>query len=173
MRRFIVVAIVVLVVAIGYRSYGGAETGTGTLTLQQPAPTQGESAPRFQQKDIDGKPFEISDDGVYVLMFWSTLNQGSNKARPGFEKLAREYSDDGATFAAVYVGSVPSDNDKPYGILQDSRGSLTSRYNIKRVPRVFVIKDGTITAVQNEYFDEYIEDLETEIQEALGQEPGK
>jgi len=161
------VIVVVLVASVGYRSFGSAETATGTLTLPQPAPTSGEKAPTFSEPDARGEDFRLTNDGIYVLTFWSTLNQGSNDAQAGFEKLAREYGDDGVTFAAVYVSSTPEEDGEPYATLQDSRGHLTSLYNVKRVPRLFVVKDGIITTVQNDYYDGTEKELETAIQTAL------
>jgi hypothetical protein len=173
LRRLAIVVVLVLVAAVGYRSLGSAQTGTGTLTLPQPAPTPGEKAPIFNEQDVEGDEFELSGNGVYVLTFWSTLNQGSNNAEAGFEKLAREYGDDGATFAAVYVNGTPQKGDKPYTILRDSGGRLASLYNVKRVPRLFVVKDGAITKVQNDYYDGIEQELETAIREALEKEPAE
>ena len=166
-----IVAVLVLLTSVGYHSLGNdEETGTGTLTLPQPAPTPGERAPTFTAQDTKGKPFSIDENGVYVLTFWSTLNQGSNQAQAGFERLAREYDDEGVNFAAVYVGGTPKDGRHPYKILQDSHGRLTSLYLVKRVPRLFLIRDGDIVLVQNQYFEENEKDLETALREALDKE---
>jgi thiol-disulfide isomerase/thioredoxin len=168
-RRLIVVFLVVLAAAGSYRSFGSAETGTGTLTLAQPSPTVGERAPEFTAETADGETFVLSDEGVYVLTFWSTLNVNSNDAQPGFEQLAREY-DDGASFAVVYVNSVPRGEDAPYAMLQDATGKLTSIYNVKRVPRLFLVKDGNIELVLNDYYEGYEEDLEEALKGALANE---
>jgi thiol-disulfide isomerase/thioredoxin len=168
-KRLIVVVLLVLVAAVTYRSFGSAETGTGTLTLEQPAPAVGSQAPEFTAETAEGGTFELSDEGVYVLTFWSTLNEGSNDAQPGFEELAREYEDDGVSFAAVYVNSAPTHEDVPYTMLQDGTGKLTSpgMYNVKRVPRLFLIKDGDIELVLNNYYEGYEKDLEEALDGAL------
>ena len=80
MKRLIVIFLVVVVAAGSYRSFGSAETGTGTLTLAQPSPTVGERAPEFTAETAEGDTFVLSDEGVYVLTFWSTLNVNSNHA---------------------------------------------------------------------------------------------
>ena len=167
MRRLAVVVFVVIAVAATYRSFGSAETGTGTLTLAQPSPTVGERAPEFTAGTAEGETFVLSDEGVYVLTFWSTLNVNSNEAQPGFEQLAQEYEDDGASFAAVYVNSAPRNGDVPYAMLQDPTGKLASLYNVKRVPRLFLVKDGDIEMVLNSYYDGYEEDLEEVLNGAL------
>ena len=172
MRRLIVVVALLLVAAGSYRSFGSAETGTGTLTLAQPSPTVGERAPEFTAETAEGETFVLSDEGVYVLTFWSTLNVNSNDAQPGFEQLAQEYEDDGASFAAVYVNSVPRGEDAPYAMLQDATGKLTSIYNVKRVPRLFLVNDGNIELVLNDHYEGYEEDLEEALKDALADGSG-
>jgi thiol-disulfide isomerase/thioredoxin len=169
-KRLIVVFLLLLVAAGSYRSFGSAETGTGTLTLPQPAPTVGERAPEFTAESMGGEPFTLSDEGVYVLAFWSTLNVSSNDAQPGFEQLAQEYEDDRVSFAVVYVNSAPSDGEAPYAMLQDPSGKLTSIYNVKHVPRLFLVKDGNIELVLNDYYEGYEEDLEEALKGALANE---
>jgi thiol-disulfide isomerase/thioredoxin len=164
---------VVLAAALFYRSFGSAETGTGSLTLPQPAPNVGDYAPEFSVESLDGRNFVLSDHGVYVLTFWSTLNKDSNEAVPGFEDLAREYEDEGTSFAVVYVNSAPSDDNVPYTMLLDSTGELVSKYNVKRVPRLFVVKDGKIEYAQDYYYEGYEKDLRQAIDEALAKEPEK
>jgi thiol-disulfide isomerase/thioredoxin len=150
-----------------YRSFGGAETATGTLTLQQPAPNVGQRAPGFTTRTAQGERFTLSDEGVYVLTFWSTLNLDSNKERAGFSRLANEFRNDQVTFAAVYVNGAPSSGGAPYAMLEDSNGKLTSRYNVKRVPRLFLIQNGEIELVQNGYYEGNSADLKKKLQEIL------
>jgi thiol-disulfide isomerase/thioredoxin len=166
-KRLLVIFVLVLVAAVTYRSFGSAETATGTLTLAQPAPTVGDRAPQFTAQTAEGDTFALSDEGVYVLTFWSTLNESSNDARPGFEELARRFEDEGASFAAVYVNSVPRDGELSYAMLQDATGKFASLYNVKRVPRLFLIEDGEIRLVQNDYYEEYKEELEDALKSAL------
>ena len=180
MRRLAAVFVVVLAAAMVYRSFGSAETGTGSLTLPQPAPNAGDNAPAFDVKTVAGRDFELSDQGVYVLTFWSTLNKDSNEAEPGFEELARRYEDDGVSFAVVYVNSAPNDDHVPYSMLLDSTGELVSKYNVKRVPRLFVVEDGTIEYAQDYYYDnsdtpynDYKKSLEEAVDEAITDEKDK
>ena len=82
MKRLVAVALIVLAAAGGYRYYASPTTGTGSLTLPQPAPNEGETAPTFEASRKDGALFELSDEGVYVLTFWSMLNKDTAEARP-------------------------------------------------------------------------------------------
>lgn len=166
MKRLAVVCVAVLAIALLYRSLGGAETGTGSLTLAPPEPNIGSAAKTFTARDVEGNSFELTDEGIYVLAFWSPLNQNSNKARPGFLKVAGEYNDE-ASFAVVYVNGARSDVDAPYDRLHDPKGRLASRYNVKRVPRLFVVRDGVVTWALDVYYDGYEEDLEQKVREAI------
>lgn len=167
MRRLVLVILLVLLAAFAYRSFGNAETGTGTLTLAQPAPNKGQSAPNFIATGIDGETFRLKDKGTYVLTYWSTLNKGSAESRPDFSQKAKKYGDKGVTFAVVYVNGAPKeDENAPYVVIQDSAGRLASLYNIKRVPRLFVIQDGRITLAQNPTFEGAENDFSTALREA-------
>jgi len=171
LKRLIVVTFLVLTAAAGYRVYGSPETGTGSLTLPQPAPNTGEKAPVFGANSQDGERFELSDEGIYVLTFWSTLNEDTADARPELEEMARDYEEEGVSFAVVYVSNVPdTEEDVPYTVLQDSSGELTAMYNVKRVPRLFLINDGTIELVQNGYYQENEERLQEELDRVLPNE---
>ncbi len=170
MKRLFVVMLLVLAASAGYRFYGSPETGTGSLTLPQPAPNTGEAAPAFTaaRREEGDYPFELSGEGVYVLTFWSTLNQDTAEARPEFDRLAREY--EGASFAAVYVSNIPEDErDAPYAVLQDGSGELAARYNVKKVPRLFLISDGTIEFVQNGHYAESEGSLREALDRVLGE----
>jgi thiol-disulfide isomerase/thioredoxin len=169
-KRLAIVVCTVVVAAMLYRSFGSAETGTGSLTLPQPAPNVGDNAPEFTARSVEGRNFELSDHGVYVITFWSTLNKSSNQAIPGFEDLAREYGQDGVSFAAVYVNSAPSEDDVPYTMLLDSTGELVSKYNVKRVPRLFVVDDGTVEYALDYYYDGYEQGIKEALDETLAKE---
>jgi len=167
-KRLLLVALLVLAASTWYRVYGSPETGTGSLTLPQPSPNKGEAAPYLGTTREDGESFEFSDKGVYVLTFWSILNKDTAEARPEFEEIAREYAGEGVSFAAVYVSNAPeSEKDVPYEVLQDGTGELTAKYNVKRVPRLFLIDDGTIELVQNGYYQENEQHLREELDRVL------
>lgn len=174
MKRFVIVVLLVLVAAAGYRFYGSPETGTGTLTLPQPSPNTGDDAPSFEATGQDGDSFELSDSGVYVVTFWSTsslpflANKDSAEAQPEFEQMARDYEDEGVSFAAVYVSYAPKgETSHPYAVLQDPSGELTALYNVKRVPRLFLISDGKIDLVQNGHYLESDGQLREELDRIL------
>lgn len=161
-----IVGVLLLVLAVGWRSYASPATGTGSLTLPQPSPNIGEKVPSFTAPTVGGENFKLKDEGIYVLTFWSTLNESSSDSKPAFDRLAREYSGSNVTFAAVYVSNMPGQPDQaPFTLLRDTSGRLTSLYNVKRVPRLFLIKDGRVELVTNTYH----EDNERYLKEALSE----
>lgn len=168
MKRLVLVMLVVLVAAGFYRFYGSEQTATGSLTLPGPAPNIGEAAPGFEARRQDGETFKLDGKGVYVLSFWSVFNKDTAEVRPELDELARKYGDKGASFAAVYLSGMPRDEDKvPYAVLQDGQGRLASLYNVKRVPRTFLIQDGHIELVQNVSSPENKGQLEDELARVL------
>ena len=169
MKRLLVVAVLVLAASGFYRFYGSPQTGTGSLTLPQPAPNVDESAPPLSVGREDGGPFELPREGVCVLAFWSTLNKDTAETRPVFAEMAQDYED--ASFAAVYVSYAPElEEDPPYAVLQDPSGELTARYNVKTVPRLFLIDDGIIELVQDGFYSQSEEQLREELDRALQEE---
>lgn len=169
MRRLVIVTILVLVIAVGYRGFGSETTGTGTLTVSQPWPTPGEKAPSFEAERLNGKDFQMPDEGTYVVSFWSGLNQGSYSAHPAFEEMAREYDGPEVSFAAVYVGGVPREDrlGAPYAVIQDASGELTSMYNVKRVPRLFLVEDGEVRLTQESFTEEDEREMRRELESTL------
>jgi hypothetical protein len=171
MRRLILVATIVLVLAVVYRTMGSPTTGSGSRaapTLPGPAPTPGAWAPTFVHESYDGGTFELADKGVYVLTFWDALNRDSNEAKPYFSQLANDFKDSGVRFAAVYVGaSYEEPESEPYDVILDSDGSLASMYNVKRVPRIFIITDGQVYVVQNNFLPENYDVLRDALEELV------
>ncbi len=163
--------VLVLVAAVGWRTQGSPETGTGTLTLPQPAPNAGEAAPNFTTESLDSGEFRLLDEGTYVLTFWSRLNRGSARSHDELADLAKAYPDKEATFVAVYVSNVTRADREgaPYTVVQDSTGNLTSLYNVNRVPRTFLIHDGRIVLVQNGFYKENAQKLREALQEIISE----
>jgi hypothetical protein len=56
-------------------------------------------------------------------------------------------------------------------MLLDSTGELVSKYNVKRVPRLFVIKNGKVDYAQDYFYDGYEKSLRAAIEEVTAREP--
>ena len=155
MRRLILVSALVLFLAVAYRFVDAPTTGRASPTLPGPSPNIGERAPSFSHERYGGGDFDLSDKGVYVLTFWDTLNRDSNNARPYFAQLAQDFEGSGVRFAAVYIGDPPGDVEPvPYDVVQDTDGDLAGMYNVKHVPRIFIISDGRVYLVHNNFLPE-------------------
>jgi hypothetical protein len=161
MRRLILVSVLVLLAATAYRTVGLPTTERASPTLAGPAPNVGDEASTFVHELYDGSgTFDLSERGIYVLTFWDTLNQDSNQARPYFARLAEDFEGSGVSFAAVYIGDPPEDAEPAsYAVLKDADGKLAALYNVKRVPRIFVISDGQVYLVHNNFLPENYEIL--------------
>jgi hypothetical protein len=165
-RRLVIVLALVAALTVAYRLYGSPTTATGTLTLQPPAPAPGDDAPTFSVRQASGRTFVLSERGTYVLAFWSRLNLGSEESEPYFRRLAEDFGDDGVRFAAVYVAGAPggAGPSRPYAVLED-RGRLTSIYNVDLVPRLFVIRSGTVLLTYDGFHPEVFADVREELEE--------
>ena len=160
MRRLILLSVLVLLAATAYRSIELPTSERASPTLPGPAPNVGDKASAFAHERYDGGTFDLSDRGIYVLTFWDALNRDSNQARPYFARLAEDFEGSGVRFAAVYIGDPPGDAEPaPYVVMQDVDGSLAAIYNVKRVPRIFVISDGRVYLVHNNFLPENYEIL--------------
>jgi AhpC/TSA family len=177
MRRVILVSVLVLLLAAAYRSMG-SPTAVGSRvspTLPGPAPNAGDPAPTFAHERYDGGTFSLTEQGIYVLTFWDTLNRDSNQAQPYFAQLAQDYEGSGVRFAAIYIGDLPKDaGHLPYSVVVDDTGSLAANYNVKRVPRIFIISDGRVYVVQNDFLPVNYDLLRGALEELvpLESEPG-
>jgi hypothetical protein len=161
MRRLILVSVLVFLAAMAYRSIDLPTTDRASPTLAGPAPNVGDKASSFVHELYDESgTFELSERGIYVLTFWDTLNQDSNQARPYFARLSDDFEGSGVRFAAVYIGDPPEDAEPAsYAVIHDADGRLAAMYNVKRVPRIFVISDGEVYLVHNNFLPENYEIL--------------
>ena len=137
------------------------------------SPERGRQCPRIQGEERRRPRLRALGPRCLRAHLLEHPEQGLERGRSGFEDLAREYEDDGASFAVVYVNSAPRDDNVPYTMLLDSTGELVSKYNVKRVPRLFVVEDGTIAYAQDYYYEGYENSLRKAIDEALANEPEK
>ena len=146
MRRLIVVLVLVVALAGAYRHYASPTTGTGTLTLPPPAPAPGDDTPTFSADRVEQRgAFVLSKQGTHVVAFWSRMNLNSERSEPHLRRLAEDFGGGDVRFAAIYIDRSPEVAvRRPYAVLRDENGSLSSLYNAKVVPRLFVVKDGTV-----------------------------
>jgi thiol-disulfide isomerase/thioredoxin len=139
--------VLVAALAVSYRLYGSPTTGTGNLTLPPPAPAPTDEAPTFSAERRGDGTFVLSERGTYVIAFWSQLNLNSERSEPYFQRLAEDYGSQEIRFVGIYVNGVPKEEEAgspSYALVRDRSGRLASLYNVKQVPRLFLVKDGTV-----------------------------
>ena len=160
MRRLMIVLVLVVTLAVGYRLYGSPTTATGSLTLPPPAPAPTDLAPTFSAHRLGDGTFVLSERGTYVIAFWSSLNLDSERSEPHFQRLAEDFGGEGVRFAAVYVNGVPEEaGSSPYAVVRDPGGRLASLYNVKQVPRLFLVEDGTVSLTYDGFSPESYEGI--------------
>ena len=76
-------------------------------------------------------------------------------------------------FAVVYVIAPRATTSRRVHHALDSTWELVSKYNVKRVPRLFVVKNGTIEYAQDYYYEGYEKSLREAIEEATAEDPQK
>ncbi len=168
-RRLALVVVVVLALAAVYRSFGSAETGTGNLTLPPPEPnenrTRGTSRPSTWKGTRSSSPTRASTS--------SPSGAPSTRTPTRHSRASRSWRGSTATRRRLLRRRLrqqraQEDGDAPYDrFFSPRRGGSTSLYNVKRVPRLFVIDEGKIAFPLDGYYDGYQNDLEEELDAAL------
>jgi cytochrome c biogenesis protein CcmG/thiol:disulfide interchange protein DsbE len=124
-----------------------------------PAPIQGFQAPDFKLDTLQGGSVQLSDlRGKPVLVsLWASWCPPCKAEMPAFEKVYRQYADQGFTILAVNASNQDSladvqafvqTNHLTYPILMDSQGQVSQLYDLRSLPTSFFIDgDGMIQEV--------------------------
>ncbi|MBI5587606.1 MAG: TlpA family protein disulfide reductase [Deltaproteobacteria bacterium] len=127
-----------------------------------PDPKVGAKATDFLFRDIDEKPFRLSEHKghVVLLYFWRMKCRECTDAMDPLELLYRKYKDRGlvvVTVGADTMHSAPIEDVRDFlsrhGIssvtLRDDQGFVSEAYNVLKAPMAFIIdKDGTIVSIK-------------------------
>ncbi len=115
----------------------------------------------FLYKDMDGKPFRLSEEKgkVVVLYFWRMKCEECKDELKSLESLYRRYKDRGIKVVAVgadTMHSAPIEDVRDllskggvtFTNLRDDQGFVSEAYNVLKAPQAFVIdRNGTIAAI--------------------------
>ncbi|MGE5412964.1 MAG: thioredoxin family protein [Syntrophomonadaceae bacterium] len=121
-------------------------------------PAIGATAPTFELKTLDGKPFSLADaeksNSYVVLMFIATQCPYSNAYNDRMRDMAAAYSKKGIQFVGVNSNNTESLEEtaahaKKHGfgfpVLKDPGNKVADLYDARRTPEVYVIgKDGKL-----------------------------
>ena len=121
----------------------------GLVSCQGQVASDGQMAPDFTLRDLDGQPFRLSDTKgkVVILDFWATRCPPCRRELPSFESLYREYKDRGLVIVGISLdrGAVSAvklfveTNGISYPILIGDQG-ITGLYGgIRYIPTTFMI----------------------------------
>jgi len=122
------------------------------------APAIGSTAPAFDLKSVDGKPFSLADaeksNAYVVLMFIATQCPYSNGYNDRMRDMAAAYAKKGVLFVGINSNSTESVEEtaahaKQHGfgfpVLKDPGNKIADLYDARRTPEVYVIgKDGKL-----------------------------
>jgi peroxiredoxin len=133
--------------------------------------TADQAAPDFSLKSLSGENFRLSSyKGKSVLLIFITTWCPSCRAEiPHYKTIYETYSKKGLEVAMIdiqeSIGTVSrfaSRHQFPFRILLDSKGDVSSAYDIVGVPAMILIdKDGKIASRQYELMDSLLESLVT------------
>ncbi len=121
-------------------------------------PAIGATAPSFELKTLDGKPFSLADaeksSSYVVLMFIATQCPYSNAYNDRMRDMAAAYAKKGIQFVGINSNNTESLEEtaahaKKHGfafpVLKDPGNKVADLYDARRTPEVYVIgKDGKL-----------------------------
>ena|SRR5215212_5760049 len=124
------------------------------LETDTSAPQEGQTAPEFTLRTLDGAEVRLSElrGKVVVINFWATWCGPCREEMPLLEQAKQEREADGLVILAVNVqesdGQVRPFVERlglTYPIGMDKNGSLARRYEVRSYPTTYFIgRDGTI-----------------------------
>lgn len=124
-----------------------------SLTWQAPRP-----APALKLSDIDGKPYDLTQDREKVVLvnFWATWCPPCRREMPSMERLSRALQGEPFVVLAVDVGEDADtieaftsqlDAAPTFPILLDSRSGAMQAWKVRGLPTTFLVdKKGRIVA---------------------------
>jgi peroxiredoxin len=150
MRRFVYLMLVVLAL-----SFFSAACGTREVESARSASSEGAEAIDFTLKDLKGDDVSLSDfagESAVLLEFTTTWCPHCVTIIPTLKATASAYKAKGLSVVAVYIrenrSSLEDFVDKhgiTYTVLQDSDGTIASKYGIRGVPTTIILdKAGVI-----------------------------
>jgi cytochrome c biogenesis protein CcmG/thiol:disulfide interchange protein DsbE len=169
-----VTAVLILVALLGVVGYALYERSKGTPT-QGPAPFFAITVFDTERLDRRGEMIELDDlkDNVVVVNFWASYCIPCRDEAPVFERVWREYKDQGVVFLGINTDEPEhealaylDEYDVTYPNAPDSGGRMEDSYRITGIPETFIINgDGDIT---RHFISQVSErDLREEIDRAL------
>ncbi|WP_438445560.1 peroxiredoxin family protein [Gorillibacterium sp. sgz5001074] len=147
---------------------GGWTIGTSLTERSDQIPQNGDKAPEFSVKGLDGSALKLSDlkGKPVVLNFWGTFCLPCRDEMPALQRAADKWASSGVTVLgmnlgenAVSVKSFVEQYKVRFPVYLDKDETIRKRYGVMSYPSTFFIRpDGTIFEKKiGEMDDAYIE----------------
>lgn len=159
MKKFFLFAVIILAIA-ACSDEGARDKKAASFQRNLKA---GGAAVDFFYKDMDGRPFRLSEQKgkVVILYFWRMKCAECKTEMISLDALHRKFKDKGLVVVAVGADTMHSSpiadvreflKEKGFTFvnLRDSEGYVAEAYSIIFIPHTFVIdKDGVVADVKN------------------------
>lgn len=151
----------VSILLIGTLLLAGCEReNASSIGASNSAPSAPQRAIDFTLPDLAGRPHTLAEylnRGPVMLVFFTTWCPYCRKEIPALKQAYAEHGVKGLNVVAINAGLADSlenarayalEHRLPYPVLYDADATVSSRYGVKVVPRVYLIRqDGRIVAV--------------------------
>jgi thiol-disulfide isomerase/thioredoxin len=140
-----------------------AEPEAGIGPLDNRRPVQGEPAPDFVLRDLNGTAVRLSDlrGKVVFVNFWATWCRPCKQELPDIQKVAGQYPDDLAVLAINVEESQEEaaayfvENGLSIPALLDRNGGVFEQYGLRGLPDSFFIdREGNVAVIAYGYLTE-------------------
>lgn len=150
-RKWFQIIIFTAVIAVGALTIGGQ------LFSKEEVPKEGNKAPDFSLRGIDGNIYRLSDyfNNVVILNFWGTFCPPCRNEMPAIEAQYNKWKDKGLVVLGINLGEAEvtvqgfvNQYGLTFPILYDPNLQIRDRYRVTQYPTTFFIKKGKIEIVQ-------------------------
>jgi tetratricopeptide (TPR) repeat protein len=139
---------------------------------------EGESAPDFKLKAVDGKTYALSDSKgkVNIILYWRTDQERSLNALKALKELYVSFSDQPVRILAITkdadtsaIRDVKQSLNLPFPVLRDSKEEVYSQFGVFVFPSTAIIdQKGIYRFHYGGYREDYAKGLEDRVKVFLG-----
>ena len=139
---------------------------------------EGEPAPDFKLKDLEGKNYSLSESKgkVAIILYWRTDQERSLNALKALKQLSESFSNQPVRILTITKGSdtsaikeVKQSLELPFPILRDSREEVYSQFGVFVFPSTAIIdQKGIYRFHYGGFREDYAKEMEDRVKVLLG-----